>query len=309
MKTAQYVLRLYPRPWRKRYEDEMLAMLEERPLSFADTLNLLIGVCDAYLHPQLGTNGLAWSERIIHMFLTLRRSVLTIFCAYVGIILAGIAFQKMTEYSDFHEAASTYTVVGLAFNLVVIFAVVALLAVLIGGLPVAVAVMRSALARKRYSSLFLLIVPVLAFFVFMGTTLLLDALTRPSGAESTGQIFLHRGFFFGMFLAAAIVSPAALCVAVVRSEIPEKLLRFTLLAFALGTFSMVVILVATVIWGFGLHSLDPQLFASNEGIVGTSTIGTWLGIIIAMAIAVGIAFVALIRGFSARSMLRRAIAA
>jgi hypothetical protein len=300
MKTARYVLRLYPRAFRERYGEEILAMLEQRPLSFADLLNLLAGACDAYLHPQLGTTGLAWSGRIIQMFLTLRRSVLTIFCAYVSIILAGMSFQKLTEYSDFQEAARTYTVVGFSFNLVVIAAVAALLAVLVGSLPVAVAVVRSALARKRYGSLFLLVVPVLAFFVFLGVTLFLESL-KGSGP--------HAGIFFGTLIAAAIVSPAALCFAVVRSEISEKLLRFTLLAFALGTFSMVVILVATVTWGFGLHAFDPQLFASNEGVLRSSTTGTWLGIIIAMTIATGIALVALIRGLSARSTLRKAIAA
>ena len=299
MKTVQYILRLYPRPWRERYEEEMLALLEQRPLSFADVLDLLTGACDAQLHPHLGITGMAWPERMIQMFLTLRRSVLTIFCAYVGIILAGMAFQKMTEYNDFQEAARTYLVVGLSFNLVIIAAVVALLAVLVGSLPVAVAVVRSALARKRYGSLFLLVVPVLAFFVFLEVTLFLESL-KGSGP--------HAGLFFATLIAAALVSPAALCLAVVRSEVSEKLLRFTLLAFALGTLSMMVILVAIVTWGLGLRAFDPQLFASNEGVLRSSTTGTWLGIVIAMATATSIALVALIRGFSARSTLRKAVA-
>ena len=278
----------------------MLAMLEQRPLSFVDTLNLLTGACDAHLHPQLGTSGMAWSERILQMFLMLRRSVLTIFCAYVGIILSGMALQKLTEYDDFQEAARTYPLVGLSFNLVIIAAVAALLAMLVGGLPVAMAVVRSALVRKRYSSLFLLIVPILAFFAFLGVTLVLE---RLNGAGP------HVGLFLETLIAAALVSPAALCLAVLRSEISEKLLRFTLRAFALGTFSMVVILGATVTWGLGLRAFDPQLFASNEGIVRTSTTGTWLGIIIAMTITTSVALVALIRGWSARSMLSKAPAA
>jgi hypothetical protein len=294
MKSARYVVRLYPRAFRQRYEDEMLAMLEQRSLSLGDTLNLLIGVCDAHLHPQLGTSRMAWSERMILMFLTLRRSVLTIFCAYVGIILSGMALQKLTEYDDFQEVARTYPLVGLSFNLVVLAAMVALFAVLIGGLPVAAAVVRSALARKRYSSLFLLLVPVVAFFVFLGVTLVLERL------HGSGP---HVGLFFGTLIAAALVSPAALCLAVVRSEISEKLLRFTLRAFAVGTLSMVVILVATITWGLILHAVDPQLFASNEGVVRTSTTGTWLGIVIAMTAATGVALLALIRGWSARSTL------
>jgi hypothetical protein len=307
MNIQHSLLRLYPRIWRERYEDEVLAMLEQRSLSFTDGVNLFFGALDAQLHPHLGTTGMSLYERIIHMFATLRRSVLTIFCTYVGFILAGWGFQKMTEYDDFQEVARTHSVVGLSFNLVVFGAVVALLAVLAGGLPIAVAVIRSALARKRRGPLFLLAVPILAFAVFLGTTLLLEAIDHP-GTQPVWRLFLHRGLFFGMLLAAAIASTGAVCFAVARSEIPEKLLRFALLPFILATISMALVLAATIIWGLGLRDSAPQLFAGNNGIVGTSTTGTWLGIVIAMAIATGLSIVSLIRGLSARSALRHTAA-
>ena len=296
--SIQYaLLRLYPRAWRERYEEEMLDMLEHRPLSFTDGVNLFFGALDAQLHPHLGTTGMSLYERILHMFLTLRRSLLTLFCAYVGFIFAGINFQKMTEYSDFTEAAQANPLVGLAFNLVVIGAVAALLAILVGGLPIAVGVIRSTLARKRYGSLALLAGPVIAFVIFWGTAKLLAATSHPG----TGA---HRGIFVGVFIAAAIASPASVCFAVVRSEIPEKLLRFALLPFTLAALSMLLVLAATIIWGLGLHSGSPSLFASNDGIMGTSTTGTWLAIVIGMAIATVIAIVSVLRGISARSALR-----
>ena len=33
MKMQHYLVRLYPHTWRERYEDELLAMLEQRSLS------------------------------------------------------------------------------------------------------------------------------------------------------------------------------------------------------------------------------------------------------------------------------------
>jgi hypothetical protein len=36
MKIQHSLLRLYPHTWRERYEDELLAMLEQRSLSFTD---------------------------------------------------------------------------------------------------------------------------------------------------------------------------------------------------------------------------------------------------------------------------------
>ena len=307
MKIAQYLVRLYPQTWRSRYGEEFLAFLEQRPISFLDGVDLFFGALDAHLHPELGTTGMSLYERILQMLFTLRRSLLTIFCAYIGFILAGWAFQKMTEYDDFVEAARTHSIVGLSFNLVVIGAVVALLAVLAGGLPIAITLIRSALAQKRRGPLLLLAVPILAFAVFLGTTLLLEALHRPSNHLSpVWQIFFHRGVFFGTLIAAAIASAGSVCFAVVHSEISEKLLRFAVLPSILATISMALVLAATITWGLGLRDGAPQLFAGNDGLVGSSTTGTWLGIVIAMAIATVLAALSLLRGLSARSALRTA---
>jgi hypothetical protein len=309
MSMEKYLLRLYPRTWRERYEDELLAMLEQRPISFLDGVDLFFGALDAHLHPHLGTTGLSLYERMKQMLSLLRRSLLTSFCTFTGFILAGLAFQKMNEYDDFTKAAQTYSTVGLSFHLVGIGAFVIFLAVLGGGLPIASAIIQSALTHKRYGSVFLLAVPFLAFAVFLLTTLLLEAILKPGNHLSPGwHMFLERGVFLGVLIAAAIASTGAMCFAVARSEISEELFRFALLLSIPATLSMAVILVAILVWGLSLHSSVPQLFNSNEGIFGSSTAGTWLGIVIAMAIATILAALSLIRGLSARSALRNAAA-
>ncbi len=47
------ILRLYPRAWRERYGDELVALLEEHPASLLDHLDLIRGALDARLHPQV----------------------------------------------------------------------------------------------------------------------------------------------------------------------------------------------------------------------------------------------------------------
>jgi hypothetical protein len=47
------LLRLYPRAWRERYGDELIALLEARPPSFGDRLDVIRGALDARLHPQV----------------------------------------------------------------------------------------------------------------------------------------------------------------------------------------------------------------------------------------------------------------
>jgi len=68
--SREPVLRLYPRPWRRRYEDELMAVLEARPPGLRDRLNLLGGALDAHLHPwsppawpaaAAAIGGIAWT--------------------------------------------------------------------------------------------------------------------------------------------------------------------------------------------------------------------------------------------------------
>jgi hypothetical protein len=47
------LLHLYPRAWRERYGDELVALLEDRPPSPLDLVDLVRGAFDARLHPQL----------------------------------------------------------------------------------------------------------------------------------------------------------------------------------------------------------------------------------------------------------------
>jgi len=47
------LIRLYPREWRDRYEDEFLALLEARPPTIGDRLDIVRAALDARLHPQV----------------------------------------------------------------------------------------------------------------------------------------------------------------------------------------------------------------------------------------------------------------
>jgi len=44
------LIRLYPKPWRERYGEELSLLLEERPPGPFDSLDLLLGALDAHLH-------------------------------------------------------------------------------------------------------------------------------------------------------------------------------------------------------------------------------------------------------------------
>ena len=50
-RTASAAVRFYPLPWRARYGDEVLALLDARASGFRDALDLGRGAVDAWLHP------------------------------------------------------------------------------------------------------------------------------------------------------------------------------------------------------------------------------------------------------------------
>jgi ABC-type transport system involved in cytochrome bd biosynthesis fused ATPase/permease subunit len=57
-----WILRLYPRPWRRRYGDEVAAMLEGRGFSFGTAVDLIAGAIDVWLHPSATMAALGASE-------------------------------------------------------------------------------------------------------------------------------------------------------------------------------------------------------------------------------------------------------
>lgn len=74
--------RLYPQGWRDRYEDEFLALLEERPPTTRDVLDTLRGAIDAHLHPQQagGVEPTPWTHRVPGL---LAVAAGAIWCAFV----------------------------------------------------------------------------------------------------------------------------------------------------------------------------------------------------------------------------------
>jgi len=47
-----WFLSLFPRGWRERYEDEFMALIEERPPGLRDTLDIVVSALDARLRPR-----------------------------------------------------------------------------------------------------------------------------------------------------------------------------------------------------------------------------------------------------------------
>ena len=293
---ARELAGLYPRAWRERYEEEFLALLEQKTVSLSDLLDVALGVLDAWLKPQMT------SEGVTIVIARMRTSVLAVLWAWVGVAVAGVGFQKMTEYEDFVEAARRNVVVGAAFDAVVAGAVVALAAVLVGGLPIALVAMRRALAEGRKDVPLLFCVPPLSLVGFVGYTLLLVKVIYTALGSVPVHAALNVTLFLslvGAFLLAAVASAAAITAAVGRSDVRERPFRFALYAAAVAVLATGVVLVGALVWGLALRASAPALFSGNDGILATSTAATWLAIVALMSVSAGAAAFAVVRGLRA----------
>ena len=121
-------VRLYPKAWRERYGDELMALLEDRPARPFDTLDLLLGALDAHLHRRdLGLRpdegkGIPMSIRSIPPVLLLLMGIAALVAGYSLVVSAvGVLQPDPTRWEGWGPAgltaASALILAGLALGL------------------------------------------------------------------------------------------------------------------------------------------------------------------------------------------------
>ncbi len=141
-----WLIHLYPQAWRARYEDEFLAVLEQRRFSIGDIIDVMRGALDAHLHLEAVLGRIPGMRN--------RQLILTIFCAYIAFVVAGLGLYGTVDDSPFVGAMHQHSALAAAWDVLAITSGAALLSVVIGGFPVARAVLRDstkplAAARPR----------------------------------------------------------------------------------------------------------------------------------------------------------------
>lgn len=286
--NTKSLVRLYPPEWRERYADEFLALLEQRPYTFGNWIDVLLGAIDANLRPQISDN---FNPALNLITNRLRTSIMVGFCAYIAFIVAGLAFYGMLDDSPFIPAMQGNFEFRSAWFTVECAAVIALLAVTIGGLPLVLAVLRQGVLAKRRDLLLLLFIPVVAFVglisFWIGTALILAlfGLEGKAIAPIFGSLLLC--VWGTAFVIAAIFSVGSVWVALARSRVNVRFYRFARVPTVVATIAMAIMLVGTLAWGL---LADLQVHAAFvDSLLG------WLLIVATMAIATVVAGVVSVR--------------
>ncbi len=309
-----WLTRLYPPAWRERYAVEFDALLEQCLHSPLDVLDVVFGALDAHL--QL-LNGEYVNWRMMNMLNKLRTTLLMVFTAYIGFIVAGMTLNGLLDDSPMIPLMQTDPVSSLAMTVIKAFAVIALLAVFVGSLPLAITVIRRAFTIDRRNLAYLL-VPVISFFVlvlYLGFVFLVATgriqlagvvqVVQP-GNFPVGNRLMLAGVML-IFVLGAAASTGAVWKVVSRTDVEQATFRngsgtwnvdiykFAYIPAIIVSLSMLVMSVATIIWSYLVFTALPQVYSGNYGLWQTSTRPWIYGVIALMLLCSLVGFVGVAR--------------
>jgi hypothetical protein len=287
---TRLALRLYPRAWRERYAEEVIAVLQQHRVTVWTVLDVLLGACDAHLRRDL------LPGRLTSMIHRIRTSEIAIFCAFVVFGTAWLAVQFVRDpLPQWEHVTLLHPEIRAALVIVQGPGLVALLAVLVGGLPILWLVLRQAIRARMRNVLLLLAIPILAAAVFaVYAALALGPSTaraqHPTANAPFAPLALVLQFgFAALFFLAIGGGSAAVALAVARSEPSERVLRFALAPAAVATLAIGVGLAATLTLGALAIAEAPQIFPAGQVTI----------VALLMLAATALAGVALRRGLAA----------
>lgn len=232
------------------------------------------------------------------MFRRPQASAITVFSAWAAFVMAGLGFYGVLDDNPLTVLARSYLALHLAVLVVQAGAVLALLAVAAGALPVAAALLRSAIRERRTGILALLAVPLaagLAVFAYGAVLLVYSRCLTCAPAGPLGHALAY-GFQF-VVLAAVVASTAAAALALARGGVGQRTYGLTRLPAALATVAMAIALAGILAWGLLALAIAPAVFLTTPGIFALPTVLAWLGIVAAMVLALVVAGAATTGGY------------
>jgi hypothetical protein len=288
-------VRLYPAGWRERYEDEFVAMLEDARPSLTGYADILLGALDARLFLRDATG------RTLSMLTRLRAANIAIFSSWIAFVLAGLALNGQLDDSPFIPLMRERADLNGLWLVLQAGAVISLLAVLTGGLPIALAVWRNSAEQRRW-----FLIPVICFLLVVAPVAIAIILTQVGMLHpvTTPPPWTHRALiaYEILFVLCAIASTYAVTRAVQLGSVGEETYRFALIPATVTVGAMAMMLVATAVWGLlASAALPAEFYRTPFTWPSNLTFVTWLLIVVVMAVATAVGAIALLRGFAARS--------
>lgn len=270
---ARGLLALYPIAHRRRYGEEMEALLEDSEVRASTVLDLAKGAALAHLRPLPGLAGeVSPADRV-------RTGSVGLLACWLLFALAGLGFYKTTE-EGFHRVGEVHPVLGGAHLAVQLLAILGSLGVSAAIVPFAIAALRRARDdREAREAAILAVVSVGLLLLASGGIVLLASAAGPA----------PRGVAFGALVAWTLIAVAAGvgCVLTARRglfAIPIRRpgLQALVVLGALVAGTMAAMTAATAVYLAGLISDAPSVGAQPNGPLGLVSVTASLAIQLAV---------------------------
>ncbi len=278
-RLAELTLWLYPLAFRRRYGEELRALMDASPPRPLAVLDLLRGALAAHLRPTAALADLVDAPDCM------RASVSGQLACWVLFAAAGFAFYNTTEDGPFTAAGHAHPLLGGVHVAIQVIAIVASAAVLVGALPLILAALSQ--ARREPRLRWLVSLPPLAVSIFAGLTrgLALMAHSGPSRPSSLGGAAFLAWCVAG--LACGAVSVMAARAALFAVSMPRRRLVTAFVFGTLVTVAMAAIALATAVYAIALFADAPRLAASANGPLQLVSTGVSLTVQLAVMLMVG----------------------
>ena len=291
-RLARAALALYPVAFRRRYGDEMLALVDDSPVSPRTTFDLLRGAFVAHARPPAGLAASLNSED------RLRATSSGVLACWLAFAAAGFGFYKTTEDHAFASAGDAHLALGDAHLAIQVLAVLASLAVLAGALPLILAAVRQSRRTRVVRRATGFAIGAVAVFVVSTAALVAFADSAKSLSDSAA------GLAFSAWILLGLIS-GGVCVFAARSGLFATRVRRRRLVAALAcgtlvTAAMALMALATALYVGALAIDASSLAGQGNGPFGVPSVGLSIGIqLVVMLVAAGLASVSTRRGLLA----------
>jgi hypothetical protein len=289
---AKAALAIYPLAFRRRYGDELRALVEETPPSTRATLDLFRGAFVAHARPARGISAsLSLEDR-------LRVTASGVLSCWIAFAAAGFGFYKTTEDHPFVKAGAAHLTIGGAHTTILILAIIASIAVLAGALPLVVAALRQSRRARAVRRATGLAAGAVALFAISTAALVVFANSARSVSGAA------PGVAFSAWILVGLIS-GGICASAARNglfatQVRRRGLVAALACGTLVTAAMALISLATAFYVIALGVDASTLAGAGNGPFGVLNVTVSIACqLIVMLSAVVFASVSNRRGWSA----------
>lgn len=279
-RLARLALVLYPLAYRRRYGDEMAALLEDSGASSGAVIDLLRGAARAHLRPEPAVAGEVGPDERRRLGLS------AVLLCWVLFSAAGLGLYKTTESRAFGGGVEGGGVLQIAHLAIQILAAVASLAVAVGAAPLVIAALRQGPERPAVRHATRLACACVATFVAATVALVVIAQAKLGLSAGVEALILAAWSLLG--LASGVGCAVAARRGLFAIEAPRRTLRLATGCAALVALAMAAIVVLAGVYLVALVLGSPQLAGEPNGPLGVPGAGVSLAIQLAAMLALAL---------------------